>query len=84
MGERFERCGIAIAGCLEGSGTRYLEGQLIISERTLIAILIQKAHGDEGKVSFFEGNYTEYEAWKKANLGEDAMPHRLKFKKVTK
>ena len=41
-------------------------------------------YGDEGKVSFFEGNYTEYEAWKKANLGEDAMPHRLKFKKVTK
>ena len=41
-------------------------------------------YGDEGKVSFFEGNYTEYEAWKKANLGEDAIPHRLKFKKVTK
>ena len=37
-----------------------------------------------GKVSFFEGNYTEYEAWKKANLGEEAQPHRLKFKKVTK
>ncbi|MGN0901952.1 MAG: energy-dependent translational throttle protein EttA [Succinivibrio sp.] len=41
-------------------------------------------YGDEGKVSFFEGNYTEYEAWKKANLGDAAIPHRLKFKKVTK
>ena len=41
-------------------------------------------YGDMGKVSFFEGNYTEYEAWKKANLGEEAQPHRLKFKKVTK
>ena len=41
-------------------------------------------YGDEGKVRFFEGNYTEYEDWKKANLGEEAQPHRLKFKKVTK
>ena len=41
-------------------------------------------YGDEGKVRFFEGNYTEYEAWKKANLGEEAQPHRMKFKKVTK
>ncbi|HAR80394.1 MAG TPA: energy-dependent translational throttle protein EttA [Succinivibrionaceae bacterium] len=40
-------------------------------------------YGDEGKVTFFEGNYTEYEAWKKANLGEDAQPHRLRFKKAT-
>lgn len=40
-------------------------------------------YGDEGKVRFFEGNYTEYEAWKKANLGEEAKPHRLRFKKVT-
>ncbi|MDY6416111.1 MAG: energy-dependent translational throttle protein EttA [Succinivibrio dextrinosolvens] len=41
-------------------------------------------YGDEGKVRFFEGNYTDYEVWKKANLGEEAQPHRLKFKKVTK
>ena len=50
MGERFERCGIAIAGCLEGSGTRYFEGQLIICERTLIAILVQETNGNESKV----------------------------------
>ena len=41
-------------------------------------------YGDMGKVSFFEGNYTEYEAWKKATLGEEAQPHRLTIKKVTK
>ena len=41
-------------------------------------------YGDEGQVRFFEGNYTEYEAWKKKELGEEAQPHRLKFKKVAK
>ncbi len=40
-------------------------------------------YGDEGKVTFFEGNYTEYENWKKQNLGEEAKPHRMRFKKVT-
>lgn len=40
-------------------------------------------YGDEGKVRFFEGNYTEYEAWKKKELGEEAKPHRMRFKKVT-
>ncbi len=40
-------------------------------------------YGDEGKVTFFEGNYTEYEKWKKENLGEDVTPHRQRFKKVT-
>lgn len=40
-------------------------------------------YGDEGKVTFFEGNYTEYENWKKANLGDEAQPHRLRYKKVT-
>ena len=40
-------------------------------------------YGDNGQVRFFAGNYTEYEAWKKANLGEEAQPHRPRFKKVT-
>ncbi len=40
-------------------------------------------YSDEGKVRFFEGNYTEYEAWKKKELGEEAAPHRIRFKKVT-
>lgn len=38
---------------------------------------------DEGKVIFYEGNYTDYEAWKKKELGEDIVPHRMRFKKVT-
>lgn len=50
LGEWFERCSIAIAGCLEGSGICYLEGQFIIGERALVAVLVQEAHGDEGKV----------------------------------
>ena len=40
-------------------------------------------YSDEGQVRFFEGNYTEDENWKKQTLGEDAQPHRLRFKKVT-
>jgi energy-dependent translational throttle protein EttA len=40
---------------------------------------------DEGKVVFFEGNFTEYEEWKKRTLGADALePHRIKYKKMTK
>ena len=41
-------------------------------------------YGDEGQIRFFEGNYTEYENWKKQNLGEDSGPHRLRFKKISK
>lgn len=39
---------------------------------------------DEGKVNFYEGNYTDYEAWLKQTLGEDAVlnPHRIKYKKI--
>ncbi len=40
---------------------------------------------DEGKVNFFEGNYTEYEAWLKKTLGaEAAQPHRIRYKRVAK
>ncbi|AWH88154.1 energy-dependent translational throttle protein EttA [Limnobaculum parvum] len=42
-------------------------------------------YGDEGKVEFFEGNFTEYEEWKKRTLGAEALePHRIKYKKITK
>jgi len=38
---------------------------------------------DEGKVNFFEGNYSDYESWMKATYGADAMqPHRIKYKKI--
>ncbi|MDQ2195083.1 hypothetical protein FKQ61_35955, partial [Vibrio sp. A14(2019)] len=40
---------------------------------------------DEGKVVFFEGNFTEYEEWTKRTLGAEALePHRIKYKKMTK
>ncbi|GAB58494.1 energy-dependent translational throttle protein EttA [Rheinheimera nanhaiensis] len=38
---------------------------------------------DEGKVNFFEGNYSDYEAWLKATYGADALqPHRIKYKRI--
>ena len=36
-------------------------------------------------VTFFEGNYSEYEAERKKRLGKEAdQPHRLKFRKLTR
>jgi ATP-binding cassette ChvD family protein len=38
---------------------------------------------DEGKINFYEGNYTEYAAWLKETYGQDVVePHRLKYKKI--
>jgi len=38
---------------------------------------------DEGKVNFFEGNYSDYETWLKATYGAQALePHRIKYKKI--
>ncbi|MDN3651767.1 energy-dependent translational throttle protein EttA [Thalassotalea ponticola] len=40
---------------------------------------------DEGQVNFFEGNYTEYDAWLKKTLGPQANePHRIKYKRISK
>ncbi|ENO8417422.1 energy-dependent translational throttle protein EttA [Vibrio mimicus] len=40
---------------------------------------------DEGKVNFYEGNYTEYIDWLKQTLGAQAAePHRIKYKRITK
>lgn len=40
---------------------------------------------DEGKINFYEGNYTEYAAWLKETYGQDIVePHRLKYKKISK
>lgn len=39
---------------------------------------------DEGNINFYEGNYTDYEAWLKDNFGKDVVePHRLKYKKMS-
>ncbi len=40
---------------------------------------------DEGKINFFDGNYTEYAAWLKDTYGTEVIePHRLKYKKISK
>ncbi len=40
---------------------------------------------DEGRVNFFEGNYTEYNEWLKQTLGaQAAQPHRIKYKRISK
>jgi ATPase subunit of ABC transporter with duplicated ATPase domains len=39
----------------------------------------------DSQVRFFPGNWTEYEEWMKANLGEEALqPHRVKYKPITR
>lgn len=41
------------------------------------------AFEDEGKITWFEGNYSDYEADRLARLGTDALqPHRIKYKKL--
>lgn len=40
---------------------------------------------DEGKVEFFEGNFSEYEEYKKRTLGAQALePKRMKYKRISK
>jgi energy-dependent translational throttle protein EttA len=42
-------------------------------------------YSDEGNVRFFEGNFTDYEEWKKKTLGAEAIqPHRIRYKKIAK
>jgi ATP-binding cassette ChvD family protein len=39
----------------------------------------------DSNVSWYEGTYSEYEAHRKAQLGEDAdQPHRIKYRKLTR
>ena len=45
-----------------------------------IATHILSFEGDS-KVVFYEGSYSEYEAWKRAQ-GGDTTPHRVKYKKL--
>ena len=40
---------------------------------------------DNGSTTFFEGNFTEYENWKRQKYGEDAVkPKRLKYVRIKK
>ncbi|MBR0573816.1 MULTISPECIES: energy-dependent translational throttle protein EttA [Pasteurellaceae] len=42
-------------------------------------------YGDEGKVTFYEGNFSDYEEWKKKTFGAAAIePTRIKYKRITK
>ncbi|MDG6894630.1 energy-dependent translational throttle protein EttA [Volucribacter amazonae] len=42
-------------------------------------------YSDEGKVTFYEGNFSDYEEWKKKTFGADAtQPHRIKYKRIAK
>ena len=42
-------------------------------------------YGDEGKVTFYEGNFSDYEEWKKKTFGAEAVqPHRIKYKRIAK
>jgi ATPase subunit of ABC transporter with duplicated ATPase domains len=39
----------------------------------------------DSQVRFFEGNWTEYEEWMKANLGPEALtPHRVRYKPIAR
>jgi sulfate-transporting ATPase len=41
------------------------------------------AFEDEGRVTWFEGNYTDYEQDRQLRLGSEALtPHRIKYKKL--
>ena len=40
------------------------------------------AYEGDSQVTFFDGNYTEYEEDRKARLGGDAAPKRVKYKKL--
>ncbi|MFH1886695.1 MAG: energy-dependent translational throttle protein EttA [Pseudomonadota bacterium] len=43
------------------------------------------AFGDESRLDFFEGNWSDYEADRKKRLGPEAdRPHRLKYRKLVK
>ena len=42
-------------------------------------------YSDEGKVTFYEGNFSDYEEWKKKTFGAEALqPHRIKYKRTAK
>jgi len=39
----------------------------------------------ESKVTFFDGNFTEYEEWRTQQLGDAATrPHRITYRKLTR
>ncbi|MCB1270723.1 MAG: energy-dependent translational throttle protein EttA [Microthrixaceae bacterium] len=73
---------------LEGALERYPGCAVVIShdrwflDRIATHIL---AFEGESQVRFFEGNFSEYEAFRKRELGAEAdQPHRIKYKPLTR
>ncbi|MFT4929663.1 MAG: sulfate-transporting ATPase [Phenylobacterium sp.] len=71
---------------LENALLEFPGGAMVIShdrwflDRVVTHILDYR---DEGKINFFEGSYTEYEAWLKQTLGAAAVePSRMKYKRI--
>ena len=49
-----------------------------------IATHILAFEGDS-KITFFDGNFSEYEEWRKQTLGDAATrPHRITYRKLTR
>ena len=49
-----------------------------------VATQIRPLEG-ESKVTFFDGDFAEYEDWRRATLGEAATrPHRITYRKLTR
>jgi hypothetical protein len=38
----------------------------------------------DSQVRWFEGNFTEYESYRKKELGLDDQPHRMKYKPLVR
>ncbi len=38
----------------------------------------------DSRVEFFDGNYSQYEAYRREQLGLDAGPHRIHYRKLTR
>ena len=73
---------------LEDALDNFAGSALVIShDRWFLDRVVTHIMAFEGdsSVVFFEGNYTEYEEDRKKRLGKEAeMPHRIKFRKLTR
>jgi ATP-binding cassette ChvD family protein len=73
---------------LEDALERFAGSAIVISHDRWfldrIATHILAFEGDS-KLDFFEGNFTEYEEWRRSNLGEEATrPHRISYRRLTR
>ncbi|MFT5161726.1 MAG: sulfate-transporting ATPase [Alteromonadaceae bacterium] len=72
---------------LENALLEFPGGAMVIShdrwflDRVVTHILDYR---DEGQINFFEGSYSDYEAWLKLTYGAAAVePHRMKYKRIS-